>query len=98
MQSRMEVGLAQQREGMAESRGALDRERQALESSLDTARRCAEATAEREALENILGEPRVEQSHCVRQSRLQTHSKRSQRSVCSSATVPFPIGSSTKSR
>lgn len=69
MQSRMEVLLAQQREELAESRGGLDAERRALEASLDTALRAAEANAKREALENFLGELRVEQRHYTRESR-----------------------------
>ena len=77
MQSRMEVALAQQREQLAESRGALDAERKALESSLDTALQAAEATAKREALENFLCELRVEQRHYTRENRLLTHSKKS---------------------
>src|ERR1051326_6783855 len=76
MQSRMEVALANQREHMAESRGALDAERKALESSLDTALHAAEATAKREALENFLGELRVEQRHYTKENRLLTHSKK----------------------
>src|SRR5690348_12988865 len=77
MQSRMEVALANQREHMAESRGALDAERKALEASLDTALQAAEATAKHEALENFLGELRVEQRHYTRENRLLTHSKKS---------------------
>src|SRR6266480_4635274 len=69
MQSRMDVALAQQRERLAESRGALDAERKALQS--------AEATAKREALENFLGELRVEQRHYTRENRLLTHNKKS---------------------
>src|SRR5262245_63351716 len=69
MQSRMEVMLAQQREELAESRGGLDAERRALEASLDTALRAAEATAKHEALENFLGELRVGQRHYTRESR-----------------------------
>jgi len=77
MQSRMEVALAQQRERLAETRGALDAERKALETSLDTALQAAEATAKNEALENFLGELRVEQRHYTREQRLLTHTKRS---------------------
>ena len=77
MQSRMEVALAQQRERLAESRGALDAERKALESSLDTALQAAEATAKCEALENFLGELRVEQRHYTRENRLLTHNRKS---------------------
>src|ERR1017187_8208267 len=61
MQSRMEVALALQRERLAETRGALDAEKSALGASLDTALRAAEAVAKREALENFMGELRVEQ-------------------------------------
>jgi hypothetical protein len=77
MQSRMEVQLAQERERMTESRGALDAERKAVESSLDTALQAAEATAMREALENFLCELHVEQRHYARESRLLTHSRKS---------------------
>ena len=77
MQSRMEVALAQQREQLAETRGALDAERNALESSLATALRAAEATAKHEALQNFLGELRVEQRHYTRESRLLMHNRKS---------------------
>jgi hypothetical protein len=69
MQSRMEVLLAQQRERLAETRGGLDAERRALEASLDTALRAAHATARHEALDNFLGELRVEQRHYTRANR-----------------------------
>ena len=42
MQSRMEVALAQQRERLAEARGALDAEKNALQESLDSALRADE--------------------------------------------------------
>ena len=77
MQSRMEVALAQQREQMAERRGALEAERTAMESTLDISLRAAEATAKHEALENFLGELRVEQRHYTRENRLLTGSRRS---------------------
>ena len=77
MQSRMEVALAQQREQLAAARGALDAERQALGQTLDTAMRAAEATAKHEALDNFLGELRVEQRHYTRENRLLTHSRKS---------------------
>ena len=77
MQSRMEVALANQREQLAESRGALDAERKAVESTLDTALQAAEAKAKLESLENFLGELRVEQRHYTRENRLLTHSRKS---------------------
>ena len=77
MQSRMEVALAQQRERLAETRGALDAERTALESTLDISVRAAEATAKQEALENFLRELRVEQRHYTRENRMLLQNRRS---------------------
>ena len=77
MQSRMEVALAQQREQLAETRGALDAERTALSTTLDTALRAAEATAKHEALDNFLGELRVEQRHYTKENRLLMNSRKS---------------------
>ena len=77
MQSRMEVALAQQREQLAETRGALDAERHALSSTLDTALRAAEATAKHEALDNFLGELRVEQRHYTKENRMLMNSRKS---------------------
>src|SRR5437899_8236335 len=77
MQSRMEVALAQQRENLAESRGALDAERRALDASLDVAVRAAEATAKHEALDNFLAELRVEQRHYTRENRLLMQNRKS---------------------
>src|SRR3954451_18198851 len=75
MQSRMEVALAQQRERLAESRGSLDAERTALGTTLDISIRAAEATAKHEALENFLGELRVEQRHYTRENRMLMHNR-----------------------
>ncbi len=77
MQSRMEVALAHQRENLAESRGALDAEKSALGVSLDTALRAAEETARRQALENFLGELRVEQRHYTRENRMLMQNRKS---------------------
>ena len=77
MQSRMEVALALQRERLAESRGALDAEKTALGAWLDTALRAAEAVAKREALENFMGELRVEQRHYTRENRMLTQKRKS---------------------
>ena|SRR5438105_12581375 len=77
MQSRMEVALAKERETMAESRGALAAEKLALGASLGTALRAAEETARREALENFLGDLRVEQRHYTRENRMLIHSRKS---------------------
>ena len=77
MQSRMEVALAQQREQLAETRGALDAERNALSGTLDTALRAAEATAKYDALDNFLGELRVEQRHYTKENRMLMNSRKS---------------------
>jgi hypothetical protein len=70
MQSRMEVKLAEQRERLAESRGALDAEKAALRDQLETALRAAEETAKRQAFDNFLAELKVEQRHYTRENRL----------------------------
>ena len=77
MQSRMEVALARERERTAESRGALDAEKLALEASLDTALRAAEAVAKHEALEGFMGELRVEQRHYTRENRMLMQNRKS---------------------
>jgi hypothetical protein len=84
MQSRMEVKLAEererlagQREGLAQTRGELKAEKAGLESTLETAMRAAEETARRQALENFLGELRVEQRHYSREDRLLTRNRKS---------------------
>jgi len=51
MQSRMEVALAQQREQLAESRGALSAEKTAVRDSVEIAVHAAEERAHRQALE-----------------------------------------------
>jgi hypothetical protein len=99
MQSRMDVALAQQRERLAESRGALEAERNAVRDSVAIAVHAAEERALRQALDNFLGELRVEQRHYTRENRLLLHNRKSVvlRSACASATYPFPTGSNTKS-
>jgi hypothetical protein len=77
MQSRMEVKLAELRERLAADRGALDAEREALKVSLDTALRAAEESAKREALDNFLGEIRVDQRHYTRDNRTLLHDRKS---------------------
>ena len=77
MQSRMEVALARERERTAESRGALDAEKSALKTSLDTALRAAEAVAKREALEGFMEELRVEQRHYTRENRMLMQNRKS---------------------
>jgi hypothetical protein len=77
MQSRMEVKLAEQRETLAEVRGQLKAEREAMELTLASAVRVAEETAKREALDNFLAEIKVEQRHYTRENRLLTHNRRS---------------------
>jgi hypothetical protein len=77
MQSRMEVALAQQRERLAESRGALDAEKSAMGTQLTTAMHAAEESARRQAFDNFLNELRVEQRHYTRENRLLMHNRKS---------------------
>jgi len=77
MQSRMEVALAKQRETMAESRGALDAEKSALDSVLPTALRAAEETARRQALEDFMSELHVEQRHYTRENKMLLQNRKS---------------------
>ena len=77
MQSRMDVALAQQRERLAESRGALEAERNAVRDSVAIAVHAAEERTQRQALDNFLSELRVEQRHYTRENRLLLHNRRS---------------------
>jgi hypothetical protein len=84
MESRMEVKLAEererlasQREGIAERRGELKAERAGLESTMESAMRAAEESAKRQALDNFLGELRVEQRHFTRADRMLVHNRQS---------------------
>ncbi|HUB79880.1 MAG TPA: hypothetical protein VMB03_13830 [Bryobacteraceae bacterium] len=77
MQSRMDVALAQQRERLAESRGALEAERNAVRDSVAIAVTAAEERALREALDKFLSELKVEQRHYTRENRLLLHNRRS---------------------
>jgi hypothetical protein len=76
MESRMEVKLAQERQVIAEERGAVDAKKAALDATLEPSIRAAQETARREAMENFLGELRVEQRHYTKENRLLTHSRR----------------------
>ena len=77
MQSRLEVELADQRTEVAELRGTLDAEKAALHASMQAALRAAEETARRQALDNFLGELRVDQRHYTRENRLLLHNRKS---------------------
>lgn len=77
MQSRMEVKLAEQRERLAEDRGALEAEKVAMKSSLENAMRAAEETARRESLDIFLSELKVERRHYTRENRLLMHNRKS---------------------
>ena len=77
MQSRMEVALARERESLAQERGAIEAERAALEAQLGTAIHAAEETAKRTALDNFLGDLRVEQRHYTRESRMLLQNRKS---------------------
>jgi hypothetical protein len=76
-QSRMEVKLAEQREMLAETRGAIAAERQAMEVSMRAAIRAAEESAKRESFDAFLGEIKVEQRHYTRENRMLMNSRKS---------------------
>jgi hypothetical protein len=76
-QSRMEVKLAEQREGLAVERGAIQAERDAMESAMATALRAAEESARRQAFDSFLAELKVEQRHYTRENRLLTSRRKS---------------------
>jgi hypothetical protein len=69
MQSRMEVALANQRESLAETRGALEAEKAAIKASFQSAVRAAEETARRQAFDSFLGEISVQQRHYTSENR-----------------------------
>ena len=75
MQSRMEVALAEQRTDLAEIRGSLDAEKAAMQASMQSALRAAEEIAKRQALDDFLGELRVDQRHYTRENRLLLHNR-----------------------
>ena len=77
MQSRMDVALAQQRERLAESRGALEAERNAVRDSVAIAVHAAEERTLRQSLDNFLSELKVEQRHYTRENRLLLHNRKS---------------------
>ena len=77
MQSRMDVALAQQRERLAESRGALEAERNAVRDSVAIAVHAAEERTQRQALDTFLSELKVEQRHYTRENRLLLHNRKS---------------------
>jgi hypothetical protein len=77
MQSRTEVVLAQQRETLAESRGALRAEKTAARETIDFAVQAAEERTQRQALDNFLSELRVEQRHYTRENRMLMQNRKS---------------------
>lgn len=77
MQSRMEVALAREREMLAQERGAIEAERTALDAQLGTAIHAAEEGAKRVALDNFLGDLRVEQRHYTRENRMLLQNRKS---------------------
>jgi hypothetical protein len=77
MQSRMEVKLAEQRETLAEVRGQIKAEKEAMELSVRSAARIAEETAKREAFDHFLAELKVEKRHYTRENRMLMNSRKS---------------------
>jgi len=77
MQARMEVALANQREIMAEKRGALEVEKATVKAGFQSAVHAAEETARRQAFDTFLDEITVEQRHYTRENRLLMKNRKS---------------------
>jgi hypothetical protein len=77
MQARMEVALANQREAMAERRGALEVEKATVKASFQSAVHAAEETARRQSFDTFLDEITVEQRHYTRENRLLMKNRKS---------------------
>ena len=65
MQARMEVALAQQREGLAEARTLLATAHRTMEDRV----KAAEEAARRKALDEFMSDIRIEERHYVRESK-----------------------------
>ena len=76
MQSRMEVQLAQERESLAEERGAIHAHKSTLKSALDPILWAAEEKARRVAIEGFLDDLHVEQRHYTVEQRHYTRESR----------------------
>ncbi len=66
MQSRMEVAIAKEREELANTKGALEAQKAAMEESI----RGAEEAARRKALDEFMADIRIEQRHYIRQNKI----------------------------
>jgi len=77
MQARMDVALANQREAMAEKRGALEVENATVTAGFQNAVRAAEETARRQAFDTFLDEITVQRRHYTRENRLLTKNHKS---------------------
>jgi hypothetical protein len=72
MNSRMEVRLARQREKLAEARGAVESERLNIRGAMMG----VQETTRRQALDDFLGDLRIEERHYVREERLMFASRK----------------------
>ena len=66
MHSRMEVRLARQREKLAEARATLEAQKQAIQTTMNG----VEETTRRKALDDFLGDLRIEERHYVREHKM----------------------------
>jgi hypothetical protein len=73
MQSRMEVALAREREKLAETRGALEAQKEAMGDALTG----ASESARRHAMDEFLADLRIEQRHYTRENKLLFQNRRS---------------------
>lgn len=65
MQARMEVALAQQRDGLAEARALLASQHRVMEERV----KAAEEAARRKALDEFMSDIRIEERHYIRESK-----------------------------
>ncbi len=65
MQARMEVAIARERETLAQTQATLDAQEKILQEKL----KATEASAKNEALNEMLGEFRIEERHYMRESK-----------------------------
>ena len=72
MQSRMDVALAREREKLAETRGSLEAQKEAMGDALNG----ASESARRHAMDEFLADLRIEQRHYTRENRLLFQNRR----------------------
>ena len=73
MQARMEVAIAKEREALSEARVLLESQKQTMEQTI----RATEEHAKRKALDEFIGDVRVEERHYMRENKMLFMNKKS---------------------